>query len=270
MYLLLKISEWFTGHFTEIAFRFMKWNVRFFSGKVKERIEGYQNLPEWKQTALEDFKFWLEDLPDTRPGTDGSEMDACDLYTLLSEFSALRKEIQLQSREQNKTLDTLTSFIDAYRESKALFEERSENLADLEERIRKGSEKRIVLSFLDVRDALVRGHKAAQDLAKAAADLAKVKGIFKSAPKGTDEVVDGINGIIEGYEIAIRRFDRSLAMTDIHLLPTAGQPFDPRTMKAAGKRSEPEAQKGIVLEELLSGFVRGEEVIRTAEVIVNV
>jgi len=269
MYLLLKIREWFMRHFKDITFRFMKWNVQFFSGKVKERIEGYQNLSEWKQTALEDFRFWLEDLPDTRLSADGTEMDACDLYTLLSEFSALRKEIQFQNREQNKALDTLTSFIDAYRESKELFEERSEDLVGLEERIRKGSEKRTVLPFLDVRDSLVRGYKAAQDLAKAAADLAKAKGIFKSVPKGTDEIIDGVNGIVEGYEMAIRRFDRSLAMAEIHLLQAAGQPFDPRTMKAVGKRTDEETEKGIVLEELLSGFVRGSEVIRTAEVIVN-
>ena len=48
----------------------------------------------WKQKALVDFKNWLDDLPDTQPVAEDPHMDACDLYTLLSEFSALRQEIR--------------------------------------------------------------------------------------------------------------------------------------------------------------------------------
>jgi molecular chaperone GrpE (heat shock protein) len=249
----------------------MRWNVRFFSSKIRERIEGYGNLPDWKQTALKDFKFWLEDLPDAAPpGQQSMTAESCDLYTMLSEFSALRQEIRIQTREQSKTLETLTSFISAYDETKDIFKDRSQALAELEDRIRQASEKRAVLPFLDVRDTLSRGYHSSRALADACKEMAKAKsGFFRSAPKGTEEIAQGIEGIVEGYEMAIRRFDRALELADIRIVKTVGHPFDAKTMKAVGKRSEPDTEEGIVVEEHLSGFVRGEEVIRTAEVIVS-
>ncbi len=267
MYLLLKINEWFSHHFREVSTSFMRWNVHFFSTKLGERIEDGQDLTEWKQTALKDFRFWLEDIPDAVPG-ETADMDSCDLYTLLSEFSGLRQEIKMQNREQNKTLQTLSSFIGAYQETFEVFKERAEDLATLEERIRQASEKRAVMPFLDVRDSLARGHHGCRDLAGAIREVANAKGLFRSAPKGMNEIVDGMDGITEGYEMALRRFDRALALVNIRPMETLGQPFDPKTMKAVGRRVAADADEGTVIEEHLSGFVREDEVIRTAEVIV--
>lgn len=270
MYLFVTVHEWLSKHFREIAVAFMYWNVRFFSKKIREQIDTYQDLPEWKQTALRDFKFWLEDLPDRLPDSKGGITDECDLYTLLSEFSALRYEIKTQNKEQSKTLETLGSFIGAYQETFDLFKEKTGQLAELEERIRYASERKAVIPFLDVRDALIRGWKASRELSEALQDLAlKSKGFFRSLPKGTDEIIEGMKGIAEGYEMAVRRFDRALELVEIYPLDALGQPFDPKTMKAAGKRAEPEKEPGTVLEEHLSGFTRKGEVIRIAQVIVN-
>jgi molecular chaperone GrpE (heat shock protein) len=270
MYLFVTVHEWLSKHFMEIAMAFMYWNVRFFSKRIRDRIETYQELPEWKQTAIRDFKFWLEDLPDTIPGDKGGITESCDLYTLLSEFSALRQEIKIQNREQSRTLETLGSFIGAYQETFDIFKEKTGQLAELEERIRYAGERKAVLPFLDVRDALIRGQKASLELSEAFQDLAlKSKGFFRSLPKGTDEIIEGMKGIAEGYEMAVRRFDRALELVEIYPTDTVGQPFDPKTMKAVGKRSEPEKDPGTVLEEYLSGFIRRGEMVRIAQVIVN-
>jgi len=217
----------------------MKWNVHFFSKKLGQRIEGGDSLTDWKQMAMKDFRFWLEDLPDDSPAGEDAMMDSCDLYTLLSEFSGLRQEIKLQNRVEG-----------------------------LEERIRQSSEKRAVMPFLDVRDSLIRGQNACLYLAEAIRELSKSKGFFRSVPKGIDEIIEGIDGIVEGYEMAVRRFDSALELVDIRPVDAVGQAFDAKTMKAVGRRPVPDMEEGMVIEEHLSGFIREDEVVRTAEVVV--
>jgi molecular chaperone GrpE (heat shock protein) len=227
--------------------------------KIQNRIRKYHLIANWKETVFDDFSAWLAELPE-KPGVgtedaDGSDgLASCDLFTVLSEFTALRQEIRIQSREQGKILSTLTGFIDAYQETADLFKDRTKALADLEANIRKSTEKRTILPFLEVRDALVRGLSATHAVS---AD----KGFFRRAPRG-------IEGVVEGYEMALRRIDRALAF--VHVVPIAavGQPFDPKTMKAVDKRIAVGMEKGMVVEELLTGFLRDEDVLRTAEVVV--
>jgi molecular chaperone GrpE (heat shock protein) len=248
-------------HFDEKCL--LPWMIRaggYLRKKIENRIRKYHLIYDWKQKAFEDFSAWLAALPEKlsseKSATDASgALESCDLFTVLSEFTALRQEIRIQSREHGKTLSTLTGFIEAYQETANLFKERTRALSELEVNIRKSSEKRTVLPFLEVRDTLVRGLEAS--LA-----LSAFKSFFRPAPKG-------IEGVVEGYEMALRRMDRALASVNVLPVETTGRPFDPKTMKAVDKRSGSGMDKGMVVEELLTGFLRGQELLRTAEVIVS-
>ena len=240
----------------------LPWMIRvggYLRKKIESRIRKYHLVYDWKEKAFEDFTAWLSALPE-KPVTeklttgDPATMDSCDLFTLLSEFTALRQEIRIQNREQDKTLSTLTGFIEAYQETSNLFKDRTRALSELEENIRKSSEKRTVLPFLEVRDALVRGLGASTAIAAS-------KSFFRPAPRG-------IEGVVEGYEMALRRVDRALTSVNVMPVETVGKRFDPKTMKAVDKRSASGLENGMIVEELLTGFVRGQEVLRTAEVVV--
>jgi molecular chaperone GrpE len=240
------------------------------SGPAEER-------EDWKQKALDDFESWLADLPDTPPGASGTEVEACDLYTLLSEFSALRQEIRMQNREQHRTMGALEGLSadiraavrdvdgmrggalqaiqaveDLSRELRVSVEEMRRQVA---EAVRRESEKQTVRPFLDIRDALIRGRQASRD-------IALKRGFFKRPPKE-------MASVIEAYDMALRRFDRALSAVGIHPFNAAGKPFDPATMRAVETCRRPDVGKGHVAVETLCGFVRGDEVIRTAEVVVN-
>ncbi|MCD6224549.1 MAG: nucleotide exchange factor GrpE [Deltaproteobacteria bacterium] len=217
-------------------------------------LEGHDKQVEWKEQVMSNFGSWLAELPDIPRDKNGT-LDPCDLFTLLSEFTALRQEIKMQNREQSKTLSRFTSFIDAYRETSELFRQRSRELDALEEKIRLESEKKTVKLFLDLRDALVRGLSASTKAVKS-------KSFFRPPPKGIEEIE-------EGYKMAVRRFDRALSMIDIYVLQTVGHPFNPRTMRAVGKNTVEDMEKGIVLEEHVCGFIRNDELLRIAEVIVS-
>ena len=108
----------------------------------------------WKTKVLEDFKAWLSDVPDQVPPALSVTPETCDLYTLLSEFTALKQEIKMQNREQHRTLKTLsqiTGMTDACREAIDHFNEKTKQIATLEQNIRRQTEKKTVSYFLDIR-----------------------------------------------------------------------------------------------------------------------
>jgi len=254
------------GVFSSIRDRFtkrvtlpvLKKMVDFLIRRIDKRVQGYVSSG-WKEKSLSDFQNWLIDLPDDLTPTQSATLDSCDLYTILSEFSSLRQEIKFQNREQNKAIQTLSETLDEYEKTARLFKERTQDIALLEERIRttsmQASEKRTVMPFLDMRDALVRGYNSCKRINESSS-------LLRPSPKG-------IESIIEGYEMAIRRFDRALASVDIKPMECIGNPFDPKTMRAVGTKTDKDYDDGIVVEEMLTGFVRKQEVIRLAEVTVN-
>lgn len=213
-------------------------------------------LPDWKNKAIDDFRNWLKDMPEepTSDKEDALPMESADLFTVLKEFAALRQEIKLQNREQNRAVKTLTTFIEDYKDTADLFRDRTTQLAGLEERIRLSCEKNTAIHFFDIRDALIRGRKAASAI------IGK-KSLFMSKEK--------YEGLKEGYEMAIRRFDRALSSLGIEPIETEGKKFNPETMRALGSASQKGIEPGVVVEEHRSGFIRNKEILRTADVIVN-
>lgn len=214
-------------------------------------------MQPWKTKALEDFKAWLSQVPDQVPPALSVTPDTCDLYTLLSEFTALKQEIKMQNREQHRTLKALnqiTAMTDAYGQVMDHFKEKTIQIAALERNIRMETEKRTVSYFLDIRDSLVRGRAAC--LA-----AGSKKGFFHRTPKNMDNIRDG-------YDMAIRKFDASLALLDIYPIVSTGAAFDPMVMKALESRITQGVEKGMVVETVSGGFKRGDEILRYAQVIV--
>ncbi|MBF0573547.1 MAG: nucleotide exchange factor GrpE [Desulfamplus sp.] len=239
----------------------------FFKGigalsKNKEHLAEEEQQPpitevEWKINALEDFKLWLSEIPSEQPPVTTATPDACDLYTMLSEFTALRQEIKMQNKEQNRTINALNSVkgvTDEYGQIYTLFKEKTNQIAQLEQNIRLNSEKRAASSFFDVRDSLVKGYRES-------VDMANRKGLFRRPPKD-------IHTICEGYEMAISRFDKSLSIMDIEPIQTNNVLFNPDTMKVVETKEIAGVDNGMVIETVSGGFVRGREVLRFAKVIV--
>ena len=210
---------------------------------------------DWKQSALQDFRQWLDELEEPAPEAGDQESPECDLRDLFAEFAALRQEIRLQNREQSRAGRELAKAADRYDAAARLVQHREEDLAAFEKRLSREAENRCLLSFLEVRDALARGREATLELRER-------PGLFRRPPRG-------IAGVVDGYELALRRFDRILFRYGVQLLPATGHSFDSRTMHAMETRRVKQAGDGTVVEELLSGFTRDGEVLRLAEVAVN-
>ena len=210
---------------------------------------------DWKRRVLEDFRQWLDAAEDAPPEQEEPDAADCGLRDLFAEFTALRQEIRLQNREQARAGRELAAAAERYDTAARQAERGAETLAAFEERISRTAEDRCLAQTLEVRDALVRGRDAA-------VRLRERPGLFRRPPRGID-------GVVEGYELAIGRFDRLLSRFDVRRVPTVGQPFDGRVMHAVEARRVAGAGDGEVVEELRSGFVRHDDVLRLADVAVN-
>jgi hypothetical protein len=132
---------------------------------------------EWKTRALADFSDWLDGLdqappeflpedPADQPETDSRSApqdtgspDGPDLYTLLSEFVSLKKQIQVQTREQSRNLRGLKDFNTFAGEGRQLLDELARQVSRmgaLEDKLREETTADILQAFLDIRDSLAR------------------------------------------------------------------------------------------------------------------
>ena len=235
-------------------------------------------VDDWKRQALADFRLWLEEL-DEPPGAAQPDPDAasCDLRDLFAEFAALRQEVRLQNREQSRASRELADAAARCGEADRVLEARGEELAAFEIRVARAAENRCLRPVLDLRDALVRGRGAATRLRKAGSKAASKVGRrgkggkrrCKRARKLVRRMQPGMAGVVEGYELAIRRCDRLLAQFGVRAVTAVGVRFDARTMHAVDTRRVKQRENGIVVEEYVGGFVRDGAVLRLAEVAVN-
>ena len=227
----------------------------------------------WKERALDDFRRWLDELEEIPPAAEG-EPPSCDLHDLFSELAALRQEVRLQNREQSRAGRELANAAARYDAIDRTTRRRDEELDALERRVSRAAEDRCLLSVLDLRDALVRGREAARRLRKAGKKAGKTAGKKpgrkKTLPrKPFRRLQPAIAGVVDGYELALRRCDRTLARFGVHGVPAVGLRFDARTMHAVETRRVADREDGVVVDEFVSGFVRDGEVLRLAEVAVN-
>ena len=225
-----------------------------------------ETADNWKDRALDDFRRWLDELEEIPPAVAEQEPPSCDLHDLFAELAALRQEVRLQNREQSRAGRELANAAARYDAIDRTTRRRDEELAALERRVSRAAEDRCLLSVLDLRDALVRGREAARRLRKEG----KKAGRKKTLPrKPFRRLQPAIAGVVDGYELALRRCDRTLSRFGVRGVTAVGGRFDARTMHAVETRRVADREDGVVVDEFVSGFVRDGEVLRLAEVAVN-
>ena len=243
------------------------------AGRSQDGNRDQEAARTWKERALDDFRRWLDELEEIPPAAEG-EPPSCDLHDLFSELAALRQEVRLQNREQSRAGRELANAAARYDAIDRTPRRRDEELDALERRVARAAEDRCLLSVLDLRDALVRGREAARRLRKAGKKAGKTAGKKPGRKRALPRkpfrrLQPAIAGVVDGYELALRRCDRALARFGVHGVPAVGARFDARTMHAVETRRVADREDGVVVDELVSGFVRDGEVLRLAEVAVN-
>ncbi len=208
-----------------------------------------------KKQLLEQFQDYLENSTlnsfETGPQP--------DLSRVLSELAALKTEVKTESRLFKNTLDTLDSTLTgSLEENKALLSELAEQRKQLSQQ-QDNIIRTLLLDFIDIYDRL----NSATEILQNYRPMAKIFNRSKTRD------VHFIKRFKEGQLMTVRRFEHLLQRYQISPMKCVGQVFDPNTMNAVETGNDPDKKKGVVLEELVPGFLYKNQVLRLAEVKVN-
>ena len=171
-----------------------------------------------------------------------------DLNSLLSEITALKTEIKLESRQFKSTLESLNLALETTKEDKKSLELQCSVITQ-----------NMLLEMLDIYDHLKTGIQILND-------YQPINRLFISSRKKDTQF---INRFKQGQLMMLKRFNHLLQHYQIEAIHCDGQLFDPTTMTALETIKDPSIENGIVVEELRTGFLYKKQILRLAEVKVN-
>jgi molecular chaperone GrpE len=230
--------------------------------------------------VLADFRTWLGELADT-PAPSG-EPAVVDLHTLVAQFTALRHEVNLQTKATRTSLEQTGEAIQQLGEAVEELRERPVADDELDP---------LLKSIVDVYDnlalALRQVTRQREALEKSLAELAvgpppaRKSGVwsrvFRPGPTAEDDrsnraaaaaglVRSALEGLIAGYRMSLARVDRVLAQSGLEPIPVEGEWFDPDLMEVVEVSADTSRRPGEVVEEVRRGYRRGDTIFRYAQV----
>ncbi len=236
--------------------------------------------PERIDAVLADFRSWLEELA-ADPGEEprGSPApEPVDLSTLAAQFTALRHEVNLQTKAARAAVEQTGEALRQFAEPKP-------PPADPDEAVRP-----LVKALIDVADALAVAHRQVER-ARAAADelhaeivapparprpgfLARLFGAASDVAPGARtaqaeaaaKLRPLLAGVADGYALSLRRVERVLPQFGLEPIDCDGRPFDPELMEVVEVVEAPGRPAGTVVEEVRRGYRRGGKPFRFAQV----
>ena len=213
-----------------------------------------------KQALLDRFSAYLETLEDeAEPAAEAEDAGTtADLYSVFVELAALRSEVRTESRLVKEALDQFRGVFATLQTSHTTLQRELDRA-----RAETGDQARaalrpLLLDVIDLRDRLMAA------LAFAAA--VPPRRWYDRLRRRREPVGAAWQ---EGLRMTLRRLDQVLLDRRVVAVQLQGQPFDPRLARVVGTRPDAAVAAGTVVEEVRSGFLWDDKVLRTAEVIVS-
>jgi molecular chaperone GrpE len=75
--------------------------------------------------------------------------------------------------------------------------------------------------------------------------------------------------LLQGIEMVLDKFNRTLATAGVKPIESVGKPFDPLLHEALMSRPVEDQEAGVILEEFETGYIYHDRVIRHAKVVVS-
>jgi molecular chaperone GrpE len=223
--------------------------------------------------VLADFRAWLTDLasPVRQDGGDDRE-PAVDLFTLVGQFTALRHEVNLQTKA-----------------ARAAVEQNAEVLRQLaapapEPADDGGALRPVAKAVIDIADALALSLRQMEKFRDAVEPLLADRdeperrpGFFtrlfraKSPPAvGANPAAERLRQLAasaaDGYALSLRRVERLLPSLDLESLSCTGEAFDPESMEVVEVVGDTGRPAGTVVEEVRPGYIWRGRLLRFAQV----
>lgn len=217
---------------------------------------------EAKQRLLDEFRACLDDW-DKSGGSAGDEAGGegaespVDLALLFAELSVLRNEVRVEARQFKTALEDMRALSELLGEQNRRLTRDLERARETEGNAQRQTERRLLLDMLDVRDRIAAAMSAFR---------AYRPGLLSRLAPVETKLAQGLG---EGIELTLRRLDDLLGERRVRAIEAIGGRLDPNIMRAVGVESVAQRPAGEVLAEARRGYMRDDELLRLAEVIVN-
>jgi molecular chaperone GrpE len=208
-----------------------------------------------KEQLLQSFQVYLEQIDE--PQIDEAGADAVDLYSLFTELAALKAEVRLESRQLKDALDQFRELFTGLEKHKQQLQSELEHCQQNSQHEQALAERDLLLGIIELRDRIDAGLSSTQQYQPT---------LLARASRRNTQLLESLH---EGQKITLRRLDGLLSRYQVLPIETLGISVNPHTMRVHSVTEHPEYADGQVTEEITKGFRRGEDILRTAEVIVN-
>jgi molecular chaperone GrpE len=180
---------------------------------------------------------------------DSAPAPAFDLSTIVAQFTALRHDVNLQTKATRQAIETVSAPAAPSTPAEVM---------------------PLLKAFMDIAEQLRTAH---QQVEKTIAGLRTVEAapvgffarLFGKAP-AAPTVDPRLGSLADGYAMSLRRIDATLPQFGLELIPCIGETFDPELMEVLELVPGTGKPKGTVVEEVRRGYRRGGSVIRFAQV----
>jgi len=213
-------------------------------------------MDEAKERLLAGVRTWLEGIDTDRLRAAATEREETDLFSLYAALGTLKTEVRHEARHFKGALDQFRALFDELQHANVQLQTEINEQRKRESEQTREAERVLLLELLDLRDRLRDGQTHA----------AGYRPGWLSRKGGAPAFVEGI---AEGMRMNLQRLDELLIRRDVRPIEAVGQPFDPLVMSAIDIVEDPSQAANQVVSEIRTGYMRGDLLLRTAEVIVN-
>ena len=214
---------------------------------------------EAKERLIEEFSACLDgwDPDDDAAADDETGEPLVNLALLFSELSVLRNEVRVQARQFKTTLDEMRALTELLSEQNKRLARDLERARETQGVTQRQAERRLLLDLIDLRDRIA---------AAMAVFEGYQPGFFSRLATQETRLAQGLG---EGIALTLSRLDDALLERHVRPIEAVGKPLDPNTMRVVGVKHEAQRSAGEVPSVARWGYLRDEELLRLAEVIVN-
>ncbi|MBI1831941.1 MAG: nucleotide exchange factor GrpE [Planctomycetes bacterium] len=244
------------------------------------------------ETILADFRAWLleaSEIPRTEP------VSMLDVATIVQHFTALRQEVNLQTRATRSQLDQNADMLAALQQAMNSLQEAPTDAEDGsvsdDEAIRP-----LLKTLVDAHDALSLAYGQVQRLldqppvspAASSPPTVKLRLPFWAHWLGLAELIEeqmaplrtwrpapdeslprfrqALEALLVGYRMSMQRIERALEQQELEPIDCVGKPFDPELMEVAEVVSEEGRASTEVIQEIRRGYRWRGKLFRYAQV----
>jgi molecular chaperone GrpE len=172
---------------------------------------------------------------------------AFDLSTLVAQFTALRHDVNLQTKATRQAVEAVTA------PATAAPTVPSDTVP-------------LLKAIMDIAEQLRTAHLQVEKTIASLQAPAPPSGFFARMFSKPAVVDPRLSSLADGYAMSLRRIDATLPQFGLEMIPCVGETFNPELMEVLELVPGTGKAKGTVVEEVRRGYRRGASVVRFAQV----